>query len=102
MIRKLMIVATVATFCRVVPIPTSHAGEPPGFGTYIDVHMHLNNALSLEWIQEQMRSNRGPGQRPPRGQKPFIEFTAADYLACADNLIQTMNQYGIRKAVLMP
>ncbi|MFH0825384.1 MAG: hypothetical protein V2B18_21745, partial [Pseudomonadota bacterium] len=102
MLRNLMIIATVAAFLRVAPIPTAHAGEAPGFGTYIDVHMHLNNALSREWIQEQIRSNRGPGQRPARGQKPPVEFTDADYLVCADNLIQTMNQYGILKAVLMP
>jgi predicted TIM-barrel fold metal-dependent hydrolase len=102
MIQKLMMVATAAVFAGATPAPTGPEGKPPGFGTYIDVHMHLNNAFSREWVQEETRSTRGPGQSPTRGQKPSLEFTSADYLACADNLVKTMDQYGIRKAVVMP
>lgn len=102
MLCRLVIYAAGAVLFSIFSIPNVHADAAPGFGTYIDVHMHLNNAFSREWIQEKMRSNRAPGQRPIRRQKPSIEFTDADYLDSADSLVRTMNQYGISKAVLMP
>lgn len=99
MICRLIVAATVAFLFRIDPIPTTYAGEPPGFGTYVDVHMHYCNQWAKEWAQQYMRQNR---IRPQPGQQVSIEFTDADYLACADNMIKTMDQHGIGKVVLMP
>lgn len=75
----------------------SSAETAPGFGTYIDVHMHFYNQISKEWVQQQMKSGK-----IPRGKGQSIEFQDEDYIACADNMIKLMDKYGIQKVILMP
>lgn len=70
------------------------AQKPPESGNHIDVHMHFSNQISKEWMQKQMKGRSS--------QKLPLEFTDADYLACADSMIELMDKYELQKVVVMP
>ena len=110
-----ILIISLLVMSLVLELPAVAAdNKDTGKGKYIDTHVHL--MILREGPQEQTGAEgpfQGPRQkgemRPPpdrprdkAGPKPSERSEILDYLAAGENLIKIMDQYGVKKSLLMP
>lgn len=116
LVNKMMLLGRILIFIAFLSLvtPQGALAEESEFardGGFVDVHMHLDGVQrESSPSRDRQEEAAGPTWMPPRARKKMAlrrramsqQNGSSDNNASADHLISLMNEYGVRKAIVMP